>query len=181
MIYRAHGVSPSCRVVTEVFLPTPDGLLVNLNERRQLVTDLLKQLPTMFEKNMETGNALGPALQAAYKLMVRVSVHTGCLQLLVDVSIHTQAAYKLFVDVSIHTQAAYKLFVDVSIHTQAAYKLLLVVVRRRNSRPRIVRRDVCLCCRVQREAGSMWFSPSSQQLVLAHCSAGKTPTKGQAR
>ena len=32
--------------------------------------DLLQQLPTMFESNMESGSALGAALQAAYKLMV---------------------------------------------------------------------------------------------------------------
>ena len=82
MICHVRGDWPSRGVVTDVFLPTPDGLLVNLNERRQLVTDLLKQLPTMFEKNMETGNALGPALQAAYKLLVSVSIHTGCLQAL---------------------------------------------------------------------------------------------------
>ena len=61
-------------IAVDIFLPTLDSLLVNLNENRQLVADLLKQLPTMFEKNMETGSALGPALQAAYKLMVSVTV-----------------------------------------------------------------------------------------------------------
>ena len=33
--------------------------------------DLLNQLPSMFEENMETGSALGAALQASYKMMVR--------------------------------------------------------------------------------------------------------------
>lgn len=35
----------------------------------QLVQDLLKSLPTLFEKTMETQSALGSALQAAYKLL----------------------------------------------------------------------------------------------------------------
>ena len=56
--------------LTEVFLPCADGLLVNLNESRDLVTDLLSTLPGMFEGNMETGSALGAALLSAYKLMV---------------------------------------------------------------------------------------------------------------
>ena len=54
----------------EVFLPSPDNLLVNLSESKELITELLTKLPSMFEKNLETGSALGPALQAAYKLMV---------------------------------------------------------------------------------------------------------------
>ena len=110
----------------EIFLPTPDSLLVNLNECKevrnifdmwtvknspsppvlllrvdvlaatlastsirkpflliethpmdhtttplcsQLVQDLLKSLPHIFEKTMETQSALGPALQAAFKLL----------------------------------------------------------------------------------------------------------------
>ncbi|XP_033742326.1 protein transport protein Sec24A-like isoform X2 [Pecten maximus] len=53
----------------DVFLPCPDNLLVNLQESKELVIDLLNQLPNMFEGNLETGSALGPALQAAYKLM----------------------------------------------------------------------------------------------------------------
>ncbi|XP_063059976.1 protein transport protein Sec24A [Engraulis encrasicolus] len=53
----------------DVFLPTPDSLLVNLNECKELVQDLLKSLPQMFSKTMETQCALGPALQAAFKLL----------------------------------------------------------------------------------------------------------------
>ncbi|XP_026227222.1 protein transport protein Sec24A isoform X2 [Anabas testudineus] len=55
--------------IEDIFLPTPDGLLVNLNECKELVQDLLKSLPTLFEKTMETQSALGPALQAAFKLL----------------------------------------------------------------------------------------------------------------
>ena len=46
-------------------------MLVNLQESKELVIDLLNQLPSMFEENMETGSALGAALQASYKMMVR--------------------------------------------------------------------------------------------------------------
>jgi len=56
--------------VTEVFVPCPDGLLVNLHEAKEMVIDFLNKLPVWFEKNMQTGSALGPALQAAYKLLV---------------------------------------------------------------------------------------------------------------
>ncbi|XP_037125072.1 protein transport protein Sec24A isoform X1 [Syngnathus acus] len=55
--------------IEDIFLPTPDSLLVNLNESKELVQDLLKSLPAMFEKTMETQSALGSALQAAFKLL----------------------------------------------------------------------------------------------------------------
>lgn len=54
----------------DVFLPCPDNLLVNLHESRDLVRDLLGQLPGKFIGNAETGSALGAALQASFKLMV---------------------------------------------------------------------------------------------------------------
>ncbi|KPP79102.1 protein transport protein Sec24A-like [Scleropages formosus] len=52
--------------IEDIFIPTPDSLLVNLSECKE---DLLKALPQMFNKTMETHSALGPALQAAYKLL----------------------------------------------------------------------------------------------------------------
>ncbi|KAM4620657.1 protein transport protein Sec24A isoform 2-T3 [Polymixia lowei] len=55
--------------IEDIFLPTPDSLLVNLNECKELVQDLLKSLPHIFGKTMETQSALGPALQAAFKLL----------------------------------------------------------------------------------------------------------------
>ncbi|XP_023651648.1 protein transport protein Sec24B isoform X3 [Paramormyrops kingsleyae] len=55
--------------IEDIFLPTPDSLLVNLKESRELVKDLLSSLPGMFTHTRETHSALGPALQAAYKLM----------------------------------------------------------------------------------------------------------------
>ncbi|XP_076998690.1 protein transport protein Sec24B isoform X3 [Tamandua tetradactyla] len=55
--------------IDEVFLPTPDSLLVNLYESKELIKDLLNALPNMFIHTRETHSALGPALQAAFKLM----------------------------------------------------------------------------------------------------------------
>uniref|UniRef100_A0A8D0GX68 SEC24 homolog B, COPII coat complex component n=1 Tax=Sphenodon punctatus TaxID=8508 RepID=A0A8D0GX68_SPHPU len=55
--------------IEDVFLPTPDSLLVNLHESKELIKDLLNSLPNMFINTRETHSALGPALQAAYKLM----------------------------------------------------------------------------------------------------------------
>uniref|UniRef100_A0A673LEY0 Protein transport protein Sec24A-like n=1 Tax=Sinocyclocheilus rhinocerous TaxID=307959 RepID=A0A673LEY0_9TELE len=55
--------------IDDVFLPTPDSLLVNLSESKELVQDLLASLPQMFGQTMETQSALGPALQAAFKLL----------------------------------------------------------------------------------------------------------------
>ncbi|KAM8973505.1 protein transport protein Sec24A isoform 2-T2 [Pelodytes ibericus] len=54
--------------IDDVFIPMPENLLVNLNESKELIQDLLKNLPQMFTKSAETQSALGPALQAAYKL-----------------------------------------------------------------------------------------------------------------
>ncbi|XP_020032728.2 protein transport protein Sec24B isoform X2 [Castor canadensis] len=55
--------------IDDVFLPTPDSLLVNLFESKELIKDLLDALPNMFTSTRETHSALGPALQAAFKLM----------------------------------------------------------------------------------------------------------------
>ncbi|XP_062055737.1 protein transport protein Sec24B isoform X3 [Lepus europaeus] len=55
--------------IDDVFLPTPDSLLVNLYESKELIRDLLNALPNMFTNTRETHSALGPALQAAFKLM----------------------------------------------------------------------------------------------------------------
>ncbi|KAM8848153.1 protein transport protein Sec24B [Synchiropus picturatus] len=55
--------------IDDVFIPSHDSLMVNLKESKELVTDLLKSLPGMFSQSRETHSALGPALQAAFKLM----------------------------------------------------------------------------------------------------------------
>ncbi|XP_078576784.1 protein transport protein Sec24A-like isoform X4 [Branchiostoma floridae x Branchiostoma japonicum] len=83
----AEGLSqPQMLIVSDtedVFLPSPDNLLVNLQESKELIQDLLHQLPDMFADNTETHSALGPALQVAHKLMTptggRVCVFQSCL------------------------------------------------------------------------------------------------------
>ncbi|XP_042305939.1 protein transport protein Sec24A isoform X1 [Sceloporus undulatus] len=55
--------------IDDVFIPMPENLLVNLNESKELIQDLLRTLPQMFTHSLETHSALGPALQAAFKLM----------------------------------------------------------------------------------------------------------------
>lgn len=44
-------------------------VLIFLFPKLQLIQDLLRTLPQMFTKSLETQSALGPALQAAFKLM----------------------------------------------------------------------------------------------------------------
>ncbi|XP_053154676.1 protein transport protein Sec24A isoform X2 [Hemicordylus capensis] len=55
--------------IEDVFIPMPENLLVNLNESKELIQDLLRTLPQMFTSSLETQSALGPALQSAFKLM----------------------------------------------------------------------------------------------------------------
>jgi protein transport protein SEC24 len=64
------------RVVTDVddvFLPQPRGLLVNLVEARPALETLLERLPEYFADTYATGSALGPALQAMFKMIVSPS------------------------------------------------------------------------------------------------------------
>jgi len=82
----AEGLSQPQQMIVvdtdDVFLPCPDNLLVNLAESRELVKDLLNQLPTKFLNSHDTNSSLGPALQAAFKLMAptggRVTVFQSC-------------------------------------------------------------------------------------------------------
>ncbi|PFH49924.1 hypothetical protein AMATHDRAFT_146483 [Amanita thiersii Skay4041] len=55
--------------IDDVFLPKPTDLLVNLAEARQSLEALLGRINDMFQENSIIGSALGPALQAGYKLM----------------------------------------------------------------------------------------------------------------
>ncbi|KAH8327328.1 hypothetical protein KR074_010200 [Drosophila pseudoananassae] len=69
--------------IEDPFLPRPDSLLVNLKECKELVRDLLKQLPKRFSNTHDPGSALGAALQVAFKLMQasggRITVFQSCL------------------------------------------------------------------------------------------------------
>ncbi|XP_064387627.1 protein transport protein Sec24A-like isoform X2 [Halichondria panicea] len=55
--------------VDDIFLPSPDSLLVSLKESKELIRTLLEDLPRMFAGNKNAQCALGPALQAATKLL----------------------------------------------------------------------------------------------------------------
>ncbi|XP_033989660.1 protein transport protein Sec24B isoform X2 [Trematomus bernacchii] len=55
--------------IDDIFIPSHDSLMVNMKESKELVKDLLTSLPGMFSQSKETHSALGPALQAAFKLM----------------------------------------------------------------------------------------------------------------
>jgi protein transport protein SEC24 len=57
--------------IDDVFLPKPTDLLVNLAESRASLEALLGRIGEMFQDNTVIGSALGPALQAGFKLMVR--------------------------------------------------------------------------------------------------------------
>lgn len=55
----------------DIFLPRPTDLLINLKEARDALETLFNSLPDMFKDSTSTSSALGPALQAGSKLMVR--------------------------------------------------------------------------------------------------------------
>lgn len=69
--------------LTDIFLPRPDNLLINLKEGKEMINDLLETLPKRFEQSHDSGSALGAALQVAFKLMSatggRVTVFQTCL------------------------------------------------------------------------------------------------------
>ncbi|EMD35607.1 CPII coat sec24 protein [Gelatoporia subvermispora B] len=58
--------------IDDVFLPKPTDLLVNLTESRPALEALLGRLGDMFQDNHTIGSALGPALQAGYKMMSNI-------------------------------------------------------------------------------------------------------------
>lgn len=57
--------------IEDVFLPKPNDLLVNISESRAALESLLGRIGDMFAENSIIGSAMGPALQAGFKLMVR--------------------------------------------------------------------------------------------------------------
>lgn len=69
--------------VSDMFVPNPEDLLVNLEQSRTLIEELLSKLPESQGGTVQTQSALGPALQAAYKLMSpiggRITVMTTTL------------------------------------------------------------------------------------------------------
>jgi protein transport protein SEC24 len=57
--------------IDDVFLPKPTDILVNLTETRTGLDSLLGRIGDMFKDNHTVGSALGPALNAGFKLIVR--------------------------------------------------------------------------------------------------------------
>jgi protein transport protein SEC24 len=58
--------------VSDVILPLPEDLLVNLQESRQVVESLLDSLPALFAHSTTTNTATGPALLAAKRVIQHV-------------------------------------------------------------------------------------------------------------
>ncbi|KAG0339230.1 COPII subunit, partial [Podila humilis] len=74
---------PQMLVVSDLedpFLPQPDDLLCNLSDCRATLEALLTRLSDMFKDTQNVGNALGPALQSAYKLISPIGGKILCLQ-----------------------------------------------------------------------------------------------------
>lgn len=64
----------------EVFLPMPGTLLVNLREGKDMIRNLLEELPRMFTHNLSVDSALGAALTAAYKILTPVGGRVSVFQ-----------------------------------------------------------------------------------------------------
>ncbi|KAG0365139.1 COPII subunit, partial [Mortierella sp. AD032] len=64
----------------EAFLPQPQDLLCNLSECRPVLEALLNRMSDMFKDTQNVGNALGPALNSAYKLVSPIGGKIMCLQ-----------------------------------------------------------------------------------------------------
>ena len=58
--------------VSDVIMPLPDDLLVNLQDSRKVIDELLNSIPTMFAKNSSIHNCMGPALMAAKRIIQNV-------------------------------------------------------------------------------------------------------------
>ncbi|KAF8965024.1 CPII coat sec24 protein [Flammula alnicola] len=58
--------------IEDVFLPKPNDLLVNMSEARASLEALLGRIGEMFQDNSIIGSAMGPALQAGFKLMAPI-------------------------------------------------------------------------------------------------------------
>lgn len=56
--------------IDDVFVPSPDDLLVNLSESRSVVDVFLDSLPSMFQNTSDMESAFGPAVKAAAMTMV---------------------------------------------------------------------------------------------------------------
>ncbi|CAE7651933.1 unnamed protein product, partial [Symbiodinium microadriaticum] len=58
--------------ITDVIMPSPEDLLVNLSDSREIVEALLDSLPSMFQNNNQMMSCTGPALNAAKRVIQNV-------------------------------------------------------------------------------------------------------------
>jgi len=69
--------------VDDVFIPSPDGLLVNLKESKEMILQFLDALPQSFADTTDVQSATGAAMQVAHKLIAstggRITVFQTCL------------------------------------------------------------------------------------------------------
>lgn len=70
-------------MVSDVFVPTVDGILVRLHENINQVKRLLDSIPSLFRSQRETHSCTGAAIQIAHKLIApsggRITVLQTCL------------------------------------------------------------------------------------------------------
>ncbi|CEP13329.1 hypothetical protein [Parasitella parasitica] len=64
----------------DIYLPQPTDLLANLTESMSTLKTLLEKLPDMFRDSVNINNALGPGLQAAFKMLSPIGGKIICLQ-----------------------------------------------------------------------------------------------------
>ncbi|XP_040574935.1 protein transport protein Sec24B [Lepeophtheirus salmonis] len=69
--------------IDDMFVPTPNDLVVNLKENKSLIKKLLSELPDMFENTSDTESAFGAALQACYKLLYPTGGRVTVLQCMI--------------------------------------------------------------------------------------------------
>ena len=72
--------------IDDVFLPKPTDVLVNLTVSRPAIENLLGHLNDMSQENHIISTTLGPALQAAFNMMVCVA-HADDSGLFADVAL----------------------------------------------------------------------------------------------
>lgn len=58
--------------ITDVIMPSPEDLLVNLQDSRAVVDALLDSLPTMFQNNSAISSCMGSAVMAARQIMANI-------------------------------------------------------------------------------------------------------------
>ena len=80
----SEGSSQATQLVVgdleDVFLPSPTDLLANLTTCKEQISNMLTDLPELFNGSQETENCLGAALQAAYKLVYQTGGRITVMQ-----------------------------------------------------------------------------------------------------